>query len=642
MKITNVRVENYRSIADLDINFDHGCQALIGINESGKSNILRALQLLDPNGEVKPTDLRIERASEKQVDAGAITFHIELEADEVHALTKALVQRFDAKSYDQPLMGGPNGVESLRQFCQQRASGLYRIDIPSGKRASNYWALPKSYTALPGWRKNETDSAVVLKRHDGKSDSNVPPNGFVFEEGIDPSLLGNLSKLATEDVSTAVGEEVRRIILANLPKCIFWKYSEQYLLPSSINVTSFGENPDSCIPLRSMFELAQYKAGDLATILAAAKAHSLHRYNQVLKKAADAATTHIRKVWKDHKNIRIDLLPNGELLVPLVTEAEVPLDMASRSDGFKRLVSFLLQVSAKVRTSELKNVLLLIDEPEIALHPRGAKNLMRELITIGESNTVVYSTHSIFMVDRTAIDRHLIVEKDNEITTARRAEKSRILDEEVLFAAMGYSVFEALKERNVIFEGWRDKEIFRIVCDAMGKSDKDLKADFSTVGMTFAEGVKDVKHVARLLELASRECLILSDSDTAAVQMRREYEKQGSWGKWVTLQDILGPNVVATTAEDLILREAVVKRANRFRSKVRGLSELSIADWGAIEPTLPRLKRWLRTAPFEGDGLDTALSELKLALFDKLKRDELSDSAEALVSYVRAHDFSAK
>ena len=47
MKITKAEIKNYRSIEKFEFEFRHGCQILVGINESGKSNILRALQLLD-------------------------------------------------------------------------------------------------------------------------------------------------------------------------------------------------------------------------------------------------------------------------------------------------------------------------------------------------------------------------------------------------------------------------------------------------------------------------------------------------------------------------------------------------------------------------------------------------------------------
>ena len=278
-----------------------------------------------------------------------------------------------------------------------------------------------------------------------------------------------------------------------------------------MNIDEFVANPDVCIPLKSMFELAGFTGEKIGSTIVAARQQQAHRYLNLLTRVSTAATNHLHSVWPDHKGVKIDLRANGLTIVPVVQDDQVPLDMANRSDGFKRFVSFLLQVSAKVKTAQLKNTLILLDEPEIALHPRGARSLMHELVSIGKSNSVVYSTHSIFMIDRENIDRHIIVEKKNEVTTTWRAEKSRVQDEDVLYGAIGYSICETVNKRNVVFEGWRDKELFRVVRDAKIKADKGLRPQFDDIGLTFAEGIKDVKHVTKFLELANRGCLIISE-----------------------------------------------------------------------------------------------------------------------------------
>ena len=48
-----------------------------------------------------------------------------------------------------------------------------------------------------------------------------------------------------------------------------------------------------------------------------------------------------------------------------------------RSDGFKKFVAFLLTVSTKSRMGDLKNTLVLVDEPDSGLHPSGAQIFTR-------------------------------------------------------------------------------------------------------------------------------------------------------------------------------------------------------------------------------------------------------------------------
>ena len=46
MKLEKIKIVNFRSIKDLDIDFYNNSRVLVGINEAGKSNILKAAALL--------------------------------------------------------------------------------------------------------------------------------------------------------------------------------------------------------------------------------------------------------------------------------------------------------------------------------------------------------------------------------------------------------------------------------------------------------------------------------------------------------------------------------------------------------------------------------------------------------------------
>lgn len=46
MYLSRLRIKNYRSIEELNINFEKGKNVIIGRNNSGKSNILRAIDIV--------------------------------------------------------------------------------------------------------------------------------------------------------------------------------------------------------------------------------------------------------------------------------------------------------------------------------------------------------------------------------------------------------------------------------------------------------------------------------------------------------------------------------------------------------------------------------------------------------------------
>ncbi|MCA9478622.1 MAG: AAA family ATPase, partial [Nanoarchaeota archaeon] len=68
MILTKARITNFRSIPKhYEISFSPRCRILVGINEAGKSNILKALSLLNKKEDFSPTDIRTPSKSDPQV-----------------------------------------------------------------------------------------------------------------------------------------------------------------------------------------------------------------------------------------------------------------------------------------------------------------------------------------------------------------------------------------------------------------------------------------------------------------------------------------------------------------------------------------------------------------------------------------------
>jgi predicted ATP-dependent endonuclease of OLD family len=82
MRLNRVEIVNFRSIENVTLKFDPSCRVLVGINESGKTNILRALSLL--SDDVLPVDEDVrEFAPDDDPNAKAyVRFVFTLEKDE--------------------------------------------------------------------------------------------------------------------------------------------------------------------------------------------------------------------------------------------------------------------------------------------------------------------------------------------------------------------------------------------------------------------------------------------------------------------------------------------------------------------------------------------------------------------------------
>jgi hypothetical protein len=81
MKLSYVEIKSYRSIQALSLKLDPKCRILVGINESGKTNILNAMNLLDPKEVATRRDLREPGLHEAQIIEAHIGFIFSFEKE---------------------------------------------------------------------------------------------------------------------------------------------------------------------------------------------------------------------------------------------------------------------------------------------------------------------------------------------------------------------------------------------------------------------------------------------------------------------------------------------------------------------------------------------------------------------------------
>ena len=612
MKLERVIIKNFRSIKEIEIDFDPTCRVLVGINESGKSNILSALSFLTEKNPNKREDLREALPDEEEVKEAYVKFVFRLEKDESVRLIEFVSSNIltSAKNPDIVSTNGKN--EKIREFCNARNKGNYYVDILAENKRAQYYKLKKNCKLLEGWKKPTANFVFELNGQEYELTNYKLIRAADFPD-IPDEYLGEAK---TEDLAKLCGRGIGEIIRENLPKTLFWEYNEANFLPESVEIEVFSQNPDSCAPLKNMFTLAN--VDNIKETLEHAQAGSPNQFGNFLNRIAKKTTNHFRNVWKEYRNIEFSLERKANTITPGIKEKNT-YDFARRSDGFKRFVTFLLMVSANVKTDKIRNALLLIDEPETSLHPSGAKYLRDELINISKKNYVVYSTHSIFMIDQSDLKRHYIVKKKKEITSVEIAEQSNIREEEVLYNALGYSVFSILEESNLIFEGWRDKHLFKT---ALENASHNLREKYKDVGICYAQGVRTIGKISPMIELAKRNCLIISDGDKAAKDQKRAYENNKGFGRWKTYQDI-DPSIKAVTAEDFIKNDFITEQVKT------ALQNNETPDFDETVLPLKRnklseIRKWLRNqCGMSNQEIKEKITEVKELIYENLSPSDI-------------------
>ncbi|MDL2264588.1 ATP-binding protein, partial [Synergistaceae bacterium OttesenSCG-928-I11] len=463
--------------------------------------------------------------------------------------------------------------------------------------------------------KNTTASIV------SKSNKTIPLAQFNFFETscIPEDKLPLFEECYTSDLNDLFGSLLTKYTKNSLSNTIYWKYDDKYLLPNRISLAKFKDDSSICIPLESMFHLAGYH--DIKGKIDEALTQRPTRLTNILKKVSEKSTEYLHSVWKDYKNIEFNLTSNGPNIDIHIKDKENLYDCDQRSDGFKRFVTFLLALSARVNNGKIKNSIIVVDEPDLGIHILGQKNLVQELIKISKNNFVFYSTHSIFMIDKENITRHFVVSKKNEITTIKRVTNSDYADDEVILNALGYSLFETLKPRNIIFEGWTDKHVFEVAIKSK-KASKNHIDQLKNIGAVHSAGVKGIVNIAKILELANREYFVISDSDKPAKEMQNKYKEEKCLGEWFAYDHFIS-NI--HTLEDFIKHSSYKKSIDRAQKEYN----LTSFDQTSFEThpyrRVPFIFEWINSSVKNTETSKNILKEIKTDLYSAIKASDIED-----------------
>jgi len=508
MRLDRIQIKNFRSIEDETIKFDHTCKILLGKNEAGKSNVLKSIAAVFDHYSVSTKDRR-KRIDNEKIDEYYVRAIVKLDSNDFKNIESKLneINNIDLISFT-------NGKSVSDYIKSNFKELLIQVDIKNDEQSHySYWKINEST-----WKYT---NEVFLKGNELNS-----------EEGETFKLNAKLFELVIE-------------LYEEQPiNCNYWEYKEDFLLPNSVAISKFITDPSSEKALSNIFTLCN--RSDIKQEFEDALEED-GDYSNLLEQVSKATTKVFHSIWKDFKKTSLELIPNGkdEILIKVVNKAKYSFE--DRSDGFKKFISILLMLSTQSRSNKLNSFdLILIDEPDQSLYPTSVRYLRDELLKIAEKSVVVYSTHSQYMIDSACIDRHLIVEKTDDITTLQTQDSNApFSNDELLRNAIGSSIFECLQDVNIVFEGWLDKQLFDKYCTY------NKEKSFDQYGTVFLRGISGLDALIQLLILANKKFLIVADSDKTSKDKLEDFQKtypeyKSRWlsygeidSKFITMEDFL-------------------------------------------------------------------------------------------------------
>lgn len=495
MEITSIEIKNYRSIKDLikiPICTIGGkkCFVFLGMNESGKSNILNAIALRDTTREVeyeKDCNKEAKKANE------AITVVYNLSCGFSFYKKKFIEDGFPSTL-----------VDSMELSSIERG-----VSINEGKPRNDYFHLylkDKKIFSSYIYQKSSKKILELKSVYSGE--------GTVTEDNIAQLIGEDYTLLDKTGVESVIEEDYKSLLDQNTPDVIYWKSSEEYLISDAIDLNQFKEDYNKSVPLRNIFKIGGVK--DIKAMIELI-AKDTEEKQELEEKLSEAITKYINKVWKEHKvNIKVRI---EEMSCTVSVEdkdnTKPKYQMSQRSDGFKQFISILLNLSAENETQQLKNKIIILDEPEVHLHPSGIKYLRDELLNIAVNNVVIVASHSIYMVDRKNLDRHFSVVKNKSITNIHQIQRDNPYQEEVVYEALGTSIYEHIEPNILLLEGKTDKDLFDVFTSK-------FKADIKPIhlGTISADGVANVPKYIKFFGGKLVNGFVLVDSDKDGKKVR--------------------------------------------------------------------------------------------------------------------------
>ena len=436
MRLRKFRVRAYRCIHDSGEITVGDLAAFVGRNESGKTTILQALTLLNKDEQISDLDLCDEMNEELKKEIRLAEGEFNLSEHEISILK----EKFP----------GLPEIKKLKLFrTNQNPSVQYEFeeDVEVSDRGDdglNSWenfsrSIFEFLDTIPNHLRIQIDTEFF--------EDEVPRNQEVFDKGM--AEFSNQFHLIAIQESKVIEEwekiykspenqfsnllsgksekrALQNFIASELhPRFVY--FSDYKKIYGNINLNEylreekgdkkgsieFIEEFDKAETVRNLFYLAELDVIELDKVK-----ESPSKCIKLLNAASNRLTKKLNPAWKgDPIHVDLRYSPGNTMSVVI---SDVHRDgtvtntglLNRRAEGFKWTFSFIVNFAAETQRAELKEAILLLDEPARNLHPTQQMGISDLLKNLAGSNQVLYATHSPFMIFDYTPGNLLVVELD--------------------------------------------------------------------------------------------------------------------------------------------------------------------------------------------------------------------------------------
>ncbi|WP_321927904.1 AAA family ATPase [Paraburkholderia guartelaensis] len=545
MKLESFRVKNYRSINDSGEISVSRITALLGRNESGKSNLLRGLHSLNPvEGFSALSPIkdfpRHRRLGECNDATDVLSSTWVLEDHERIELIKILPRATDVsrvlirRSYQGtsrvvhfPELGDiPFDDADVRAKYKKVGAGVRAVATKNPESATALEAAADTFeAAMNVTAVRELWAAAAVQATKNVRTALAGADAELTEK--QEETLAELEALAEAIVRDKDAcAAARKWAITAVPKFIFVdEYPElngHQDIPAYLQRKTQNQLNDADRNFEKLCKVAGLNPGELQSLFDKGD-HETR--NQLVNRASAVVTSEIRRLWKD-RSLKIRFNLDGRFLETVISDPtstyDVEVNLNDRSRGFQWFFAFYITFSADTDGGHAEDAVLLLDEPGLYLHAKSQSDLLHHF-EVDFANQILYSTHSPFMVPTHALNSVRTVNIAEEAGTTVTNDPSG--DARTLFplqAALGYNLAQSLfiGPNNLVVEGVTDFWILSAVSAYL--AEKGRTALSSDLTLTPAGGAQKVSYMVALLTSEALNVLVLLDSEKDSKATKEE------------------------------------------------------------------------------------------------------------------------
>jgi predicted ATP-dependent endonuclease of OLD family len=466
MKLKKVLVKHFKCIKDsTEFTADERVTCLVGKNESGKTAILQAMEKLNP---VDPADAKFDILDYPRAEMSEYQ-----ESGEEH---DAIITTWELTDQDVSAVQAVVGPDVLRSNELVIKKGYYNSSIWDVKldETKAFHNLLDSANLHEEERKALVAAGSLKAAHELLK-TRPAQEGQVPRSPREQTLFERMEKIGGKMTfwQTVVNELQKR-----LPKMVY--FSEYLRMPGQVSLNDLetraeAKNEKGNKVFMALLGMIGRDTGDLKKI------GEFERLQADLEAASNRLTREIFTYWTQNKNLKVQFrfdaaLPqdpppfnNGYIMRTRIENLRhgVSTSFDERSSGFVWFFSFLVWFN-QVKKNYGDNLILLLDEPGLALHAKAQADLLRYIEErLAPKYQVFYTTHSPFMIDPADLLRVRTVEdifipandgKPDQDLGTKVGDQVLSTDRDTLFplqAALGYEITQTLfiGEHSLLVEG---------------------------------------------------------------------------------------------------------------------------------------------------------------------------------------------